>query len=420
MPTIFFTIALILICITVRNAVREFGTLFNPWFFFLCIEVGVLHVVSIVSGSLLDLYEDERSYAYLLCGSAVYITGYAVAYYVRSMALQSVIFSTFKLIPNISINRSTVIAVILGLVGALALLVVVGQAGTLWFTDPRLAYLSYRGATGDGALFVLAQWMLMLSTAVSIFAVDSKPARVFITLTAYCAVAYFYGSKQVLLNLIIFAVFVLDYQGYKVKLAHLVIIGAMCALIFIAMLGSGGDGGQLANTALYFSEYGVNTAKIFSPEVTKSFFTGEIFISNLWTFLPRFMFSEKPYEYGQVLINSVLFPGAAEQGQTPGLLYWSSWYVDFCFLGVLLFGFLRGTFDCVVYATLRHNRGNVLRVLLAFSLSITPIFLYAPQIYQFIFILIVSTAFRSIAQLVRPRTRDSFRSMSALKNTSES
>jgi hypothetical protein len=168
----------------------------------------------------------------------------------------------------------------------------------------------------------------------------------------------------------------------------------MLSSIFIVMLLENNSAGGLSTAAFYFSEYAVNTMKIFSPHLGAMFSPGEFVLSSLWAYAPRFLFPDKPYEYGQVLINSVLFPGAAAQGATPGLLYWSPYYLESGVLGVFIFGFLRGFVESSFFYALRRLPDHPLKILLAFSLSVTPMLLFAPPLYQYVFLLIISAVIR--------------------------
>jgi hypothetical protein len=76
--------------------------------------------------------------------------------------------------------------------------------------------------------------------------------------------------------------------------------------MFLALLGGTEDSTPLAFAKLYFSEYSANTSNIFDTAVTAAFAPGQILLSNVWTFVPRFLIDNKPFEYGVVLINSVL------------------------------------------------------------------------------------------------------------------
>jgi hypothetical protein len=394
MATVSLIASVLMILISAAMARREFNSYFNPWFFFFGIEVCVLHGLAIFSANALDLLEGESVYKALAFCSALYIFGYSLSYWIRSKTLSAAAAGLVSSIPNLSPGRMTVAFAVLFLIFGFMCLVVLGDAGLLWFTDPRLAYLNYRGATGDGALFVFAQWMLTIASAICLFVVRTRITRLSVVLIFLCAAAYFFGSKQILLNLIIYAAYLIDRQGYKLKLIHFGLIALIAVMAFVTLLGGLDDTTPLVFAGIYFSEYAVNTARIFSPEVQKSFSIGEIFFSNAWTYLPRFLFPEKPFEYGQVLINSILFPGAAEMGQTPGLLYWSGYYVDFGFVGVLFYGLLRGMIDAALFSALRRSGEQPLKLALFYSMCVTPLFLYAPVAYQFVFVLLVSRGLR--------------------------
>lgn len=387
-------IALVTIFVAALRSLREYQTYFTPWTMFLAIEVFVLHFLSIFSAYILGFFDSEREYYLLVFCSALYVLGYALAFWIRSEKANEIAFRVVDVIADVKTNFWSIFASLILFGLGMFCLVFFGDAGLLWFSDPRLAYLSFRGATGDGSLYVLAQWTLMTATAVCLFSKKLTSWRIYTVLLIFVGLAYFLGSKQIMLNILIFALFVFERTGRQVSAKSLIFYFFISVFIFIALLlGSGGDQ-DLTITGLYFSEYAVNTMRIFSPTLSAMFLPGEFLLSNLWGYAPRFLFPEKPYEYGQVLINSVLFPGAAELGATPGLLYWSPYYLEFGALGVFVFGLVRGFIDSSFFQALRRLPSHPLKIVLAFSLSITPMFLFAPPLYQYIFVLIISAIFR--------------------------
>jgi hypothetical protein len=387
-------IGIVAICMAALRSVREYQTYFTPWTMFLAVEVFLLHFLSIFSASMLGLIDSEREFSLLVLCSALYIIGYALAFWIRSEKANQIAFKVIDIIPDVRSNFLAISASLLLFAFGMFCLVYFGQAGLLWFSDPRLAYISFRGATGDGALYALAQWTLMTATAVCIFSAKLKTWRVYIVLLIFVGLAYFLGSKQIMLNIFIFALFVFERTGRKISAKTLVFYFFILASIFIALLLESDVGGDFSTAGYYFSEYAVNTMRIFSPHLGEMFLPGEFVFSNLWAYVPRFLFPDKPYEYGQVLINSVLFPGAAEQGATPGLLYWSPYYLESGALGVFVFGLLRGFLEGSFFQALRHLSVLPLKILLAFSLSITPMFLFAPPLYQYVFVLMISAVIR--------------------------
>ena len=385
-------IAVVTICVAAWRSNKLYQTYFTPWIMFLAVEVFVLHFLSIYSANMLGLIDGGREFSLLINCSSIYIIGYSLAFWVRSEKSDQIAFTILDAMPDVTSNFIAIFASLILFGFGMFVLVYFGQAGLLWFSDPRLAYLSFRGATGDGALYALAQWTLMTATAVCIFSNKIKTWRIYIVLLVFVGIAYFLGSKQIMLNLFIFALFVFERTGRKISLTSLMVYFLILSSIFIALLLESDAGDDLSTAGYYFSEYAVNTMKIFSPHLGAMFRPGEFFFSNIWAYLPRFLFPGKPYEYGQVLINSVLFPGAAEQGATPGLLYWSPYYLESGILGVFAFGFLRGFLEGSVFQALRRLPVQPLKILLAFSLSITPMFLFAPPLYQYVFVLMISAA----------------------------
>jgi hypothetical protein len=387
-------IALGAILLAAIRATNEYRTYFNPWLMFIVVEVFILHLLSIFSGSLLGLVDSEREYNLLVLCSALYILGYAISFWIRSERANKIAFGVVNIIADVRSNFLSISASLILFIIGMFCLIYFGQAGLLWFSDPRLAYISFRGATGDGALYVLAQWTLMTATAVCLFSEKLKGWRIYIVLLIFVGLAYFLGSKQIMLNIFIFALFTFERTGRKISAKSLIFYFFLLASIFIVLLLESDAAEGLSTAGYYFSEYAINTMRIFSPHLGAMFLPGEFVLSNLWAYAPRFLFPDKPYEYGQVLINSVLFPGAAAQGATPGLLYWSPYYLESGALGVFVFGLLRGFVESSFFQALRRLPLHPLKILLAFSLSITPMFLFAPPLYQYVFVLIISAVIR--------------------------
>lgn len=397
-----FALAILLLLFSTWRAHHEFGSYFNPWFFFLCVELVILHLLPIFSANILGLIDNTSWFDDFLFCSYLYVGGYALAFFIKPRVLRDVVRKGMQVMPEVRVTTRTGILCYLFLGLALLFLIGLGSGGTLWFTNPRDAYLNFRGATGDGALFVLAQWALMLCAVVNLNATKDRKIAFVLTLLLHCLIGYFLGSKQILLNLIVFSLFVIDFQFHLIRLRHFIGMGSIAIFLFITLLGGTEDSTPLVFAGLYFSEYAVNTAKIFDPDVTSSFAIGDVFFSNFWAYMPRFLVDNKPYEYGAILINSILFPGAAERGQTPGLLYWSSWYVDFGFIGVLFYGLLRGVIDGAIFRTAKSLRDSPIKIALIFGASVTPIFLYAPIAYQYVFLFVASF---SLKQLTGARAR---------------
>jgi len=55
---------------------------------------------------------------------------------------------------------------------------------------------------------------------------------------------------------------------------------------------------------------------------------GGTMLSTLWEYVPRALYPDKPYVYGNIVVNEYWFPGAAQEGYTPGWLPWILLHLD--------------------------------------------------------------------------------------------
>jgi hypothetical protein len=86
---------------------------------------------------------------------------------------------------------------------------------------------------------------------------------------------------------------------------------------------------------------------------------GAVFSSSFWAYVPRAIFPEKPFEYGAILVNSIIYPGAAEDGYTPALLPWFQYYFDFGVMGVIIFGCIAGSINSTLYRAFLKKRESI-------------------------------------------------------------
>jgi hypothetical protein len=115
------------------------------------------------------------------------------------------------------------------------------------------------------------------------------------------------------------------------------------------------------------------------------FLHGEIFLSNFYKYLPRAIFSEKPYVYGSIILNEIYLPGMAELGHTPEFAGQAPYYADFGVLGVIIFNLLdfNYLFKTFFYLVILNNAKNKNYILN--SIYFAPIvFSFAPAFSQFI------------------------------------
>lgn len=392
-------LALLVALISAFLAYIRYSTFFTPWFFFLVIEVILLHIISFIGLNWIGAAISQREHDLLFLCFAFYVFGFSLSYYFNFEALNRFAYFSVRLIPEIKITNIALLATTALYLLSMSILMYAGTAGLLWITDPRQAYLSYRGATGDGAFYTLAQWSFMIAASMWLFWAKQSLQRFLVVLSILLAVSYFFGSKQILLNILIFGFFILERSGFRITTRRILALTPFVITLFIYLLTSGQNDDSRFILASYFAEYTGNTLRIFSSGLENLFSPGEFIASSVWEYLPRILYPEKPYEYGQVLINAVLFPGAAEQGATPGLLFWSPYYLESGLVGVFFFGVAKGLFMSAFFKALRRVRQQPLQIIFAFGVSVTPLFLFAPLLYQYIFVFFISI----ILNLFNPR-----------------
>jgi hypothetical protein len=171
------------------------------------------------------------------------------------------------------------------------------------------------------------------------------------------------------------------------------------AIAFYVYLGVGGGDSALLTVSSYVSEYVGNSREVFVDPNRFEHLAGTVVLSNGWSVVPRFIYPDKPFEYGVVLLNSVLYPGAAGTGVTPGLLEWLAYYVDFGIFGVLVSGLLKGVI--ARYCFMNSRKGTIAPVhyLCLISLALFPVLAYA-SFFVIVGLMLLNTVIIAIVHAV--------------------
>ncbi|MEX2110702.1 MAG: hypothetical protein WD802_08880 [Gemmatimonadaceae bacterium] len=217
-------------------------------------------------------------------------------------------------------------------------LAVFGGGGLRWLTDTRSAYIENRA--GAGLFFALLEWLLVLALIYYLW--SRRPTRVVPALAVvmlFAAAASYTGSKgNVLIMFVVFAV----YYEYRVapipSWMYVLMLPLTLAVFGWLLLRQGFGQNNLLMTLVYFKDYFNTSAQFLSRFDEFGYRYGAAALSELWFYVPRALYPDKPYEYGATLIHEVLFPGAAERGHTPGLLPWTVAYLDWGIAGVFCAG----------------------------------------------------------------------------------
>jgi oligosaccharide repeat unit polymerase len=267
------------------------------------------------------------------------------------------------------------IALILGAILAMLMLVFSGPEGILWLTDPRYAYIRLRA--GSGQWWVLYQICVVLLFVKTLFEGAKERHfyfRVLKIVLFYGGLMYFTGSKSAVLIIPIIATLYIHFNFRRLKLSSLLGFFSLAIIGFILLLSEGKDIDLVGNVFRYFADYVAVTALNMEQIDIQGLTLGQSTLSSLWYWVPRSLMIDKPFEWGTTFLNGVLFPGSAEQGHTPGVLSWITYYMDFGLIGVILNGVFLGSFSHAVYCNFLKTRdaGSFL-LMIPFCFFIVPV-----------------------------------------------
>ncbi len=253
-------------------------------------------------------------------------------------------------------------------------LAVVGGGGLLWLTNTREAYITYR--SGAGLFWLLTQWFIVAAVIYYLWTRRPRRVKLLAAVALACLVSFLTGSKN---NILIVIVLAATYYHFLVKRVPILVFGMLFGVIAVgifALMVLQGSYASMADSLSYFGGGGYfdTTAQIVGRMPEFGFQYGKGFLSSLWFYVPRALYPGKPYEYGAVLFYGTLFPGAAEQGYTPGYLVWTLDYMDFGILGVFLSGFVRGTFQRAVFDYFLANKNRFFGFLAVLQFALLPVF----------------------------------------------
>lgn len=274
--------------------------------------------------------------------------------------------------------RLYVWSLIVGAIFFYALLVRDSSVGTLWLSDPRLAYMI--GRSGSGHWYVLSQTCLFLSYLCWLYYERPRNRIVLLCGTlAYIVLMFYFGSKAAMVGVIVaggvyFNFFVRTFSWGEITLAA----GLGVPVVLISPWLQG-NFDSLKETLQYY-DYFDNAARYvgrhdeFGPQY------GGAFLSSLWEYVPRRLAPDKPYVYGTLIVNEYFYEGAAKQGYTPGYLPWIPYHLDFGIPGVFLGGSVIGFLTKAVYTYFLRYR-TFLGYLSFLQMSFIPVLKLAPVLY---------------------------------------
>jgi hypothetical protein len=371
--------------------ILKYKNTINPFSFTIAISIFLFTIIS--SFSLIEGIEksdiDEISiinYTYWM--SITYLLGYLLPFFYRFKKLNYIysnLLSILNLRSEFKFYKFSFYSFFLLLFCSFLLFICLayyGEGGILWVTNPRDAYLFYRFNAGH--FFALTQWTLTFSLLYYLWFRRPKFFELTLIILIWLCITYFLGSKSMILTNIIIGTIYYNFYVNKLTLFNIIFL-FLSTLLFISCLiiiQRGSDYSidfitiynQFTN---YFKEYFRTSALFLSRFDEFGLQYGKAFISSFWVLIPRFIYSDKPYEYGVSLVHQKLFPGLAEQGHTDGILEWTLFYLDFGICGVFFSALFIGIFHKIIYEYFLTHKNEFFAFTLMIHFAIIPIWSFA-------------------------------------------
>ena len=339
MFSVIYGIALLLFSLLV---VRRYRTAVNPFTMFVVFYA----VQTLLSPFLTDTLKDAQT---TLAFSFLYLVAVSFSFLFRWSPFYTLLnWGCNQLLPHQPhINSTTYIVLAVQFV-VLFLLLIAASGTTDWLTSPRTAYQNNRA--GVGVFWALCQSTIIVGLA--IFLVRKERGK-FATLLAcfLCAgVAYFLGSKGFMLGFFVLAAFYYHHVVKQISRSMMLLGVFLFLAVHISLQFIYGTAIDIFGAIAYF-DYFQNT--VLFLENFDSYFShsyGNTLLSTLWQYIPRGLYSDKPFAYGQAIIMEAFNPGAAALGHTPATLPWAAMYLDFGVFGIIIDGLMiglvsKGAFD---------------------------------------------------------------------------
>lgn len=207
-----------------------------------------------------------------------------------------------------------------------------------WLLNPREGYQLYRA--GQGHWYALANSAIGVSFVLASLARPTASNLLYV-MAFYLGLGYLLGTKGVLLAIFTTTIVFLWFLRWR-HLGKLVLAGTplVFGLMILNLYLAIGDGIELQSIVGYFDHF-KNGADYYRSYLNHevSLFHGEVVMSSLWAYIPRALWSDKPWAYGITLVNEIFYPGQAELTNTPAFGGAVEQFADFGPLGVVLFGF---------------------------------------------------------------------------------
>ncbi len=324
---------------------KKYGTLLNP----ASLAGGTFMIQAVIAPLLFDSFDmfneiSRGSINYTSALSSVYFISFGTAFAIRCSPFKNLFRLLFRIVRplNSKIRNSSLsdFGMLLQFVLLFLILMFASGAGLLWLTNSREAYQLHR--VGVGVFWSLCQATLMLTFICVVLRKGKSYIILFVITCFFAVISLFLGSKGFVLTYFVIALFYAHFQVKQVSNKAIVLFGTCIFQVFFVIQLYQQGPASLRDSVLYF-DFFRDSAEFLDRFKEFGFRYGQLTLSSFWDYIPRWLYHAKPFVYGQVIVDEMLFPGAAENGYaTPGMMTWTAGYGDFGMLGVILYGLFDG------------------------------------------------------------------------------
>lgn len=222
---------------------------------------------------------------------------------------------------------------LLVLLGLLSFLVLIVNSDGIWLKNPRLGYQNFRSGVG----FFWALYISSISLLVAHY-YSRKEIR-FLTVLVLTLFFFYSGSKYLTLVSLISYFFFKIFKNEKIKISSVVIISLVVIVLFLIQFDQFSSNQEFIERFSTYMDF-VKNARLVYMDYNLGYLEfkkGLIFITSFWEYVPRGIFPDKPWVYGSLIVLEDYYPGLAKTGHTPSFGFLTAEFVDFGYLGSILY-----------------------------------------------------------------------------------
>lgn len=225
----------------------------------------------------------------------------------------------------ISKTKSNGLTIMSTLLGIMCFLILVYNSNGVFLIDPRLGYQVHR----DGVGFIWVFYIVFIGMAFY-FSNILKSTKIKKSIL-FVFLFYLTGSKQLVLDVFLKTFYLFNFKKIKLKKLSTCIILIFLSVVMLKMFDQfSASQSFLVRLSKYFTTVELATLVFDDYEnQTLPQTSGSIALSSFWSYVPRLLFPDKPYDYGTVWLVEYYFPGMAERGHTPAFGLLTHEFVDF-------------------------------------------------------------------------------------------